>query len=71
MEVLAKEAIPLQPLLKTISIINIISIPSMAKENKEILVLSEEIKGTIISTIILTTIIQGAAVVDLITRCNI
>ena len=71
MEVLAKEAIPRQPPLKAISIIIIISIPSMARGNKEILVLTEELKGTIISTIILTTIIQGAAVVDLITRCNI
>jgi hypothetical protein len=73
--VLAKEAIVAQPLLRTLNIIIriTISIPSI-KANKEILILWEEIRGTIISTIILTTTIQakaGAAVVDLITRCNI
>jgi hypothetical protein len=73
--VLAKEAIVAQPLLRTLNIIIRITIliPSI-KTNKEILILWEEIRGTIISTIILTTTIQakaGAAVVDLITRCNI
>ena len=75
MEVLAKEEITTIPLNNHLSIITIPtpSVVPPTKTDKTTLVFQEGTRGAITLTTTLTTIIQvkEAAVVEVITRCNI